>query len=47
MTPAQLRDVGRVVLTGCGTALHAAMIGEYLIEALAQIPKLTEEEIVS
>ena len=24
MTPAQLRDVGRVVLTGCGTALHAA-----------------------
>ena len=30
MTPAQLRDVGRVVLTGCGTALHAAMIGEYL-----------------
>ena len=23
MTPAQLRDVGRVVLTGCGTALHA------------------------
>jgi glucosamine--fructose-6-phosphate aminotransferase (isomerizing) len=30
--------MGRVVLTGCGTALHAAMIGEYLIEALAQIP---------
>src|SRR5256714_3781426 len=38
MTPAQLRDVGRIVLTGCGTALHAAMIGEYLIEQLAQIP---------
>src|SRR5450755_2327352 len=45
MTPAQLRDVGRVVLTGCGTALHAAMIGEYLIEALAQIP--TEVEYAS
>src|SRR4051812_46232148 len=45
MTPAQLRDVGRVVLTGCGTALHAAMIGEYLIEALAQIP--TEGEFAS
>jgi glucosamine--fructose-6-phosphate aminotransferase (isomerizing) len=42
MTPAQLRDVGRVVLTGCGTALHAAMIGEYLIEALAQIPTEVE-----
>src|SRR5712691_10469820 len=25
MTPEQLREVGRVVLTGCGTALHAAM----------------------
>src|SRR6266513_902290 len=38
MTPAQLRDVGRVVLTGCGTALHAALVGEYLIEQLANIP---------
>lgn len=45
MSPAQLRDVGRIVLTGCGTALHAAMIGEYLIEALAQIP--TEVEYAS
>jgi glutamine---fructose-6-phosphate transaminase (isomerizing) len=45
MTPAQLRDVGRVVLTGCGTALHAGMIGEYLIEQLAQIP--TEVEFAS
>src|SRR5437773_10159285 len=32
MTPQQLREVGRIVLTGCGTALHAAMVGEYLIE---------------
>jgi glucosamine--fructose-6-phosphate aminotransferase (isomerizing) len=38
MTPAQLRDVGRIVLTGCGTALHAAMVGEYLIEQLAHLP---------
>ncbi len=45
MSAAQLRDVGRVVLTGCGTALHAAMVGEYLIEALAQIP--TEVEYAS
>jgi glucosamine--fructose-6-phosphate aminotransferase (isomerizing) len=42
MTPAQLRDVGRVVLMGCGTAMHAAMIGEYLIEELAQIPSEVE-----
>lgn len=45
MTPAQLRDVGRVVLTGCGTALHAAMVGEYIIEQLANIP--TEVEYAS
>jgi glucosamine--fructose-6-phosphate aminotransferase (isomerizing) len=38
MTPAELRDVARIVLTGCGTALHAAMVGEYLIEGLANIP---------
>ena len=38
MTAAQLRDIGRIVLTGCGTALHAAMVGEYLIEQLAHIP---------
>jgi glucosamine--fructose-6-phosphate aminotransferase (isomerizing) len=45
MTPAELRDVGRIVLTGCGTALHAAMIGEYLIEQLANLP--TEVEFAS
>jgi glucosamine--fructose-6-phosphate aminotransferase (isomerizing) len=45
MTPAQLRDVGRVVLTGCGTALHAGMIGEFIIEQLAGIP--TEVEFPS
>ena len=38
MTPPQLRDVGRIVLTGCGTALHAARIGEYLLERMASIP---------
>jgi glucosamine--fructose-6-phosphate aminotransferase (isomerizing) len=45
MTPGQLRDVGRIVLTGCGTALHAGMAGEYLIERLANIP--TEVEFAS
>ena len=38
MTPPQLRDVGRIVFTGCGTALHAARVGEYLIERMASIP---------
>ncbi|HEX4086036.1 MAG TPA: glutamine--fructose-6-phosphate transaminase (isomerizing), partial [Chthoniobacteraceae bacterium] len=38
MTPGELRSVDRIVLAGCGTALHAAMVGEYLIETLAHIP---------
>lgn len=45
MTPQELRDVDRIVLVGCGTACHAAMAGEHLIEALARIP--TEVEIAS
>ncbi|MCF6314046.1 MAG: glutamine--fructose-6-phosphate transaminase (isomerizing) [Verrucomicrobiales bacterium] len=45
MTPQELRDVDRIVLVGCGTACHAAMAGEHLIESLARIP--TEVEIAS
>jgi len=45
LTPRELRDVDRIVLCGCGTASHAAMVGEYLIEHLARIP--TEVEIAS
>ena len=37
MNPAELRDIARIVLTGCGTALHAARVGEYTIEQLANI----------
>ncbi|MDD5350564.1 MAG: glutamine--fructose-6-phosphate transaminase (isomerizing) [Chthoniobacteraceae bacterium] len=45
MTPQQLRDIERIVLTGCGTACHAAMVGEYVIETLAHVP--TEVEFAS
>ena len=38
MTAAELRAVDRIVLTGCGTALHAGRIGEYIIEQLAGMP---------
>ena len=38
MTPQELRSVERIILTGCGTASHAAMVGEYIIEALAHVP---------
>jgi glucosamine--fructose-6-phosphate aminotransferase (isomerizing) len=45
MSNAELRSIERIVLTGCGTGMHAAMVGEYLIESLAQIP--TECEFAS
>ena len=32
----------RIILTGCGTAWHAALVGEYLFEELARIPTETE-----
>jgi glucosamine--fructose-6-phosphate aminotransferase (isomerizing) len=38
MSNAELRKIDRLILTGCGTASHAAMCGEYIIEALAHVP---------
>ena len=38
LTPQQLRSTNRILLTACGTSWHAAMVGEYLIEDLVQIP---------
>ncbi|MFM2196889.1 MAG: hypothetical protein RLZZ505_321 [Verrucomicrobiota bacterium] len=32
-----LADISRVVMVGCGTSLHAAMVGEYAFEDLADI----------
>jgi glucosamine--fructose-6-phosphate aminotransferase (isomerizing) len=38
MSNAELREIERVVISGCGTALHAGMVGEYMIETLAHVP---------
>jgi glucosamine--fructose-6-phosphate aminotransferase (isomerizing) len=38
MTPAELRRVGRIIFCGCGTAWHACLLGEYLIERFGRIP---------
>ncbi|HSI82917.1 MAG: glutamine--fructose-6-phosphate transaminase (isomerizing) [Candidatus Methylacidiphilales bacterium] len=38
MSPQELREVERIVITACGTALHAGIIGEHIIETLANIP---------
>ncbi len=45
MSPHELRDVERIIFSGCGTAHHACMVGEYLMESLARIP--TEVEFAS
>ena len=38
MTPAELRGIERIVIAASGTSWHAALVGEYLIEELAQLP---------
>lgn len=42
LTPQQLAGVERIILTGCGTSWHSALVGEYLIEELARIPVSVE-----
>lgn len=34
----RLRTVKRIIITACGTSWHAGLVGEYMIESLAQIP---------
>jgi len=38
----QLTRAKRLILTGCGTAFHACLVGEFLFEQLARIPTETE-----
>jgi len=38
LTDEDLSKVKRIVITACGTSWHAALIGEYMLEALAGIP---------
>jgi glucosamine--fructose-6-phosphate aminotransferase (isomerizing) len=38
----ELARARRIILTGCGTAWHAALIGEYLLEDFARVPAETE-----
>ncbi len=34
----KLRNPDRIIITGCGTSWHAALVGEYMIESLCGIP---------
>jgi glucosamine--fructose-6-phosphate aminotransferase (isomerizing) len=38
LDPRQLRGAERIILTGCGTSYHAALVGEYMLEEFARIP---------
>ena len=38
MEPHALRLIDRIILIGCGTSWHSAMIGEYMLEEFAGIP---------
>jgi glucosamine--fructose-6-phosphate aminotransferase (isomerizing) len=38
MSVSQLRGIDRIVIAASGTSWHAALVGEYLIEELSQIP---------
>ena len=38
LSAAELRGIDRIVIAASGTSWHAALVGEYLIEELAQIP---------
>jgi glucosamine--fructose-6-phosphate aminotransferase (isomerizing) len=38
LTPQQLRNTERIIMTACGTSYHAGMVGEYLFEELARLP---------
>ncbi len=34
----ELKRIGRIIITGCGTSWHAGLVGEYLIEEYSRIP---------
>jgi glutamine---fructose-6-phosphate transaminase (isomerizing) len=38
LTPQELRQIDRIIFCACGTAWHACLVAEYLIERYARIP---------
>jgi len=38
LNPQELREIDRILITGCGTAMHAGIVGEYIIESLSHVP---------
>jgi glucosamine--fructose-6-phosphate aminotransferase (isomerizing) len=42
-SPRDAAQIGRVLVVGCGTSMHAGMVGEYAIEEMAGIPAEVEQ----
>lgn len=38
ITPEKLRDFNQIYVVACGTAMHAGLVGKYVIEKLARVP---------
>ncbi len=45
LTREQIKNIDRIQIVACGTALYSGMVGKYVLESLAQIP--TDVEIAS
>lgn len=43
MTPRDLASIDKIVFTGCGTSLHAGLVGKYYMEELAGITTEVEQ----
>lgn len=43
LSPHELAKISRIVIAGCGTSLHAGMVGEYFFEDIASIPTEVEQ----
>lgn len=42
-SPRDAAQIGRVLVVGCGTSMHAGMVGEYAFEEMAGIPAEVEQ----
>ena len=42
LTPELVQRIDKIIITACGTAAHAGMVGRHLIERIARIPVQVE-----
>ncbi len=42
ITPEKLKEFNQVYVVACGTAMHAGMVGKYVIEKLARVPVIVD-----